>query len=62
MYAIRIKSAVYYLRRKKLIAVEQVPRPIYETGTPHPHERPVTLAPWLRPVDSPGTKVLTGDM
>jgi len=61
MTATRVRSGLYYQRRKKLVAVEQYPRPIYTEDAANPHARPVTPVPSLRPVDSPGTKVLTED-
>ena len=57
----RIKSVKYYLQNKKVFTENSYPRPTYELGTLHPHARPVTEAPYLRYVDSPGTKVLTGE-
>lgn len=61
--AIRLnRSITEYLERKQLTASTIVPAPKYEMGTLHPHMRPVTPAPWLRPVDSPGTKVVTEEL
>ena len=53
------RSVQHYLQRKKILPTPDVPRPKYEMRTPHPHDRPVTPANRLRPVESPGTKVLT---
>ena len=53
------KSVKYYLQRKKLIPVVEVPNPKYEMQTLHPHDEPVTLAPRLRAPESPGTKIVT---
>jgi len=53
------RSVTHYLQRKKIIPTPQLPRPTYRMGTLHPHTRPVTPAPRLRPVESPGTKVVT---
>jgi len=53
------RSVTAYLQRKQVINTQGVPTPKYAMGTLHPHTRPVEPAPWLRPVDSPGTKVVT---
>ena len=53
------RSVVPYLQRKCVINIPTTPVPRYEMGTLHPHSRPVQPAPWLRSVDSPGTKVIT---
>lgn len=56
------RSVTEYLKRKKVVDVEAAPAPQYEMGTLHPHLRPVTPAPSLRPVDSPATKVITEEL
>ena len=61
--AIRLNRGITdYLKRKKVVDIMPVPTPKYEMGTLHPHSRPVTPAPWLRPVDSPATKVITEEL
>ena len=53
------RSATHYLQRKKVLPTVTSPRPKYEMRTLHSHKRPVTPNPMLRPVDSPGSRMLT---
>ena len=55
------RSVTAYLIRKKVIDTDTGTAK-YEMGTLHPHLRPVTPSPSLRPVDSPATKVITEEL
>ena len=55
------RSVETYLQRKQIIDTRPTIVPKYEMGTLHVHSRPVIPLPWLRSVDSPGTKVVSED-
>lgn len=56
------RDVTTYLKQKKVVVVPVIPVPKYEMGTLHPHSRPVTPLPALRPVVSPGNHVVTEAM
>jgi hypothetical protein len=59
MSVVRNQSAQEYMQRKKIKPPAGTSRPLYEMGTLHPHNEPVTPDPRLSAPDTPASKVKT---